>query len=535
MKRADAAKRQLERLVEAARDAGPRFDWVLGAGLGLAALILYLSARNVFYGFDPLFYAEAVESGTAKRLLHPHHLLYNPTCWLAYGGARLFGFGGRAVAAMHVVNALAGGVGVFFMFALCRRLGARRWASLLAVVGLATAAGYWATAAGVSVHLPGTAAALAALYVTATATRARASRAAVAGVVCAGAALFDQINFLLAPAALAYVIFTAPAPRRRVLAFAAGYAAAVAIGYVAFPAALLRLETPRAYADWFFAFTLFKRWGSLSWGNLGPGSGAFARAFYVSVFWDNFAAPFIKADIRHLRVALPLWLGVVFCGANLLLWLGRGPGRRALTLLAGSSLLYAVFALWWIPDYVDFWLVPAACCLVAVGLAVSGRGRRRYGISLLAFAVAWLGITNVNWRNGIKPRTRLEANADYRAGVALAEFVPSDAFLYLAPFPVIPHARYFGGLKKARTPNWAVNVFGGDGEKAARRIENLIRPELDKGRSVYVGDRAFPGIGGPPLRDLGERLLAKGHPVGSYAGADVSETIYVITPEASDF
>jgi hypothetical protein len=146
-----------------------------------------------------------------------------------------------------------------------------------------------------------------------------------------------------------------------------------------------------------------------------------------------------------------------------------------------------------------------------------------------------LGVTNVNWRDGIKPHTELEADPDYRAGLALAEFVPGDALLYLAPYPPLPHARYFGGLKNVRTPNWAVNRFGGDGEKAARRIERLIRREFDNGRSVYVGDRAVPGTGGPPLQKLGERLLAQGRPVGSYAGADMSETVYVLTPAAVGF
>jgi hypothetical protein len=526
---------QVKRRLRAAGDAGPRVDWILGAALGLAAVVLYLSARNVFYSFDPLFYAEAVELGTADRLLHPHHLLYNPICRLAYGGARFLGYGGRALAPMHVVNALAGGAGVAFMFALCRRLGARRWASLWAAVGVATAAAYWASAAGVEVYTLGTAAALAALYAATQVPSRGKKAAALAGAAFAGAALTHQLNLLLAPAGFIYVLITGNAGRKKALAFAGGYAAAFAVGYVAVPAALLGLETPRAYADWFFAFKLFNRWGGLSWGNFVPGANAFARAFYADAFGDNFAAPVIKTDIRHLRVALPLWLAVAFCGANLLLWLTRRPGRGALILLGLPLLLYVGFILWWLPAYDNYWLLPAACFLGVVAVAASGRERRWYGVSILALAVAWLGITNVNWRRVIKPHTHLEANADYRAGVALAELVPRDALVYLAPYPPMPHARYFGGLKNVRTPNWAVNRYAGDSEKAARRIERLMRREWDNGRPVYVGDRAFPGIGGPPLRTLGERLIRQGHPVGSYVGNGVSEIIYAVPPGASVF
>jgi hypothetical protein len=92
------------------------------------------------------------------------------------------------------------------------------------------------------------------------------------------------------------------------------------------------------------------------------------------------------------------------------------------------------------------------------------------------------------------------------------------------------YARYFGGLKRARTPKWAVSRFDDNRKKAARRIRKLVRRELKSGRSVYVGDRAFPDAGGPRLRKLGKRLVAKGRRVGSYAGAGISETVYVITP-----
>ncbi len=535
MGKPDPVKRRINAVLEAARDPSPRVDWIMSAALGLAAFILYLSARNAFYGFDSLFYAEAVESGTAERLLHPHHVLYNPICRLAYGVARLFGYGGGALAPMHVVNALVGGAGVAFTFALCRRLGARRWAAALAGAGRATAAAYWSNAAGVEVYPLATAAARVARSVAALVPSRGRKAAALAGVAFAGAALAHQLNLILAPAGLLYILTTENAGRNKALAFAAGYAATFVVGYVAVPAARLGLGTGPAYADWFFHFPRMNQWGGLSWGNVAPAADAFARAFYVNTFWDNFAAPFIGGDIRHLRVALPLWLAVAFGGGNLLFWWARKPGRGALVLLGVPLLLYAVFILWWLPSYVNYWLLPAACVLAAAAVAVSRRKRRWYRISVLALAFAWLRVTNVNWRGGIKPHTELEADPDYRAGLALAEFVPDDALLYLAPYPPLPHARYFGGLKNARPPNWAVNRFGGDGEKAARRRERLIRREFDNGRSVYVGDRAFPGTGGPPLQKLGERLLAKGRPVGSYAGADMSETVYVLTPADAGF
>ncbi|NIT35049.1 MAG: DUF2723 domain-containing protein [candidate division Zixibacteria bacterium] len=535
MKKADAAKRKLERLLEAARDAGPRLDWALSGGLGLAALLLYLRVRNALYSFDAVAYAEVVENGTAQQLLHPHHVLYNPICRLAYAVARLLGYDGRALGPMHFLNALAGAVGVAFTFLVCRKLGASRTASLLAGLAVATAAAYWANAAGVEVYTLGTAAALVGLYAAAQVPSRGTSAATLAGAACAGAALIQQLNILLAPAAFIYVLTTGAARRQKALAFAGGYAGAFVLGYVVLPAAFLRFEGAGDYVEWFFSYARMKRWGGFSWPNVAAGADAFARVFYVNAFWDNFAAPFIKKDVRHLRVALPLWLGVAFCGANLWLRLTHGPERRALILVAVSFLTYTGFILWWLPRYVGYWLFPAATFAAAVAVASSKRGRRWHLISLIALTLAWLGITNVNWRDGISRLPDLQANADYRAGLAVSRIIPEDALAYLANSPAVTYARYFGGVRRVRSPNWVVNACRGDGEKAARHIEKLIRGEFDDGRAVYVGERAFPGIGGPPLRELGERLLAEGRAVGSYAGADVSEIIYVITPGASGF
>jgi hypothetical protein len=428
---------------------------------------------------------------------------------------------------------LAGGAGVAFAFALCRRLGAKRWASVLAGVSLATAAGYWSNAAGIEVYPLPTAAALAALYVIVLVPSRGIKAAAWAGVAFAGAALAHELNLLLAPVGLIYVLTTGDGRGKKALAFAAGYVATFAVGYVAVPAAFLGLGTPSAYADWFFHFPRMNQWGRLTGGSIPAAADTLARAFYVNTFWDNFLAPLIKGDLRTLRVALPLWLAVAFGGGNILAWLLRKKKRGergALLLLGVTPLLYALSILWWLPSHIGYWLLPTACIFTATAVAVSERGRRWYIVSLSALALAWLGVTNVNWREGIKPHTDVAAEPDYQAGLALAELVPEDALLYIAPYAALPHARYFGGLKNVRTPNWAVNRFGGNGKPAARRIRKLIRGEFDAGRSVYVGDRAFPGNGGPPLQRLGNELLEMGQPVGSYKSAGISETIYVIRP-----
>ena len=534
MEKRERVKNRLSSVLKAARGAGPRFDWVLSVGLGLAAFALYLAARNVFYSYDALGYAEAVESAPFAQLLHPHHVLYDPLCRAALACVRHLGFAGRPLGPMHFVSAAAGGLGAASLYMLSRTLGAGRAAALLAGAALATAACYWRDAASVGVYVPAAAAALAALYVAAKVPAGGAKTAALGGGVLAVAALCHQINFLLLPAAIIYVLTAGTARGKKTVVLLTAYVAVVALAYVAAPAALIRFKTPGSYLDWFFFYARMNRWGGLSPRNALGAADGLARVFYVNTFWDNFAAPFAKGNARHLRVALPLWLAVFVCGTNLTLWFVRGPARRGLLLLGVTFLTYAAFISWWLPNHVEYWLVPAACLLAAVTVAVSAR-RRWYLVSLVALALAWLGVTNVNWRDGIKPQTRLEANADYRAGLALGGTIPEDALAFLSNSPAITHARYFGGLRRAQSPNWVVNRWRGDGERAARVIEEMVRGELKRGRPVYFGGDAFHDLGGPPVRDLGERLLARGRPVGSYAGAGAGETVYVLMPADADF
>ncbi len=513
---------------------GPRADLIFSAALGAAAAALYLIARCTFYNFDALSAAEAVEVAPFLELFHPHHLLYDPVCRLAYAGARLFGYGGRALGPMHVVSAVAGGVGASLLFLLCRTLGANRLPALGAGLVLASASAYWLVAAGVENGVFGAAAALAALYAAANVPRGNVKGAALAGVAAAASALCHQINFLLGPAAFLYILTTGTARKKKALAFAAAFVAGAVLLYGLAPAALLGLRTPTAYADWFLCYARRGSWGGFAWGNFALAGDGLARAFYVNSFADNVAAPFARGDVRLLRFALPLWLAVAAAGATLARWLVRSR-RGPLTLLGVTFLTYGLFVLWWLPGHADYWLLPAACLAGAVAVAVSESGKRWRRVSFAALAVGWAGIAASNWRDGVKPRLHPEANPDYQAGVTLSRLVPPDGLCYLASSDALMYSRYFGGLKSARTPKWAVNRFDGDDKKAARRIRKLVRCELKNGRPVYVGDRAFPGTGGPPLEELGERLLARGRPVGSYEGAVISETIYVLTPAAADF
>jgi len=509
-----------------------RADGLLAAGVTLAALALYLAAPYRAYTSDALTYAEGVEMGSAARLLHPHHLLYNPICWLVYKAAGVFGYHGRALGPMHAVNAAAGAAAVCLMFYLLRRLGAGRAASLLGAALLAAAAGFWVAAASPGVYALAVAAALGALLAVARAAEGGAKAGAWAGAAWAAAAFAHQLNLFLLPAALLFLVSAGTGRGRRAAGFLAGFAVAAALGYAVLPAALLDLRTPSDYAGWFFYYPRMNRWAGVGPHNAALVAAAVSRAIYVNDVADNAFAPFAKRDAGLVWFALPLWLGAVFGGGSLAWWAVRGPGRRASLLLGVPFLFYALFATLWAPGYAGFALFPAVMLLALVAASLARRPGWWGRVALAGVALAGLGVAAANWRDGVRPHRDLAAGADYRAAAWLARTVPRRNVVYLANSPVVLYARYFGGLRHAQTPDWKVNAAGGNEFVAAALIADNVDVELSRGKKVYFGDRAFFRLGRGPLACYGRRLLGEGTAVGTYEGSEVGETLYVVKPRA---
>ena len=129
-----------------------RLNWLIGCLACLLLGALYFYTATGVHTFDALSYTWNVEAKPMRDLFHPHHLLYGPAGKLAYQSAVALGYDGRADKPIQALNALAGAVGVFFLwrFGVCWT--GRRWATLgsALVVGLSYA--YWVYSAEVEVY-----------------------------------------------------------------------------------------------------------------------------------------------------------------------------------------------------------------------------------------------------------------------------------------------------------------------------------------------------------------------------------------------
>lgn len=103
-----------------------RADYFVVAILTLIYLLLPTQNSTL----DAWYYAACVKHG--HELLLPHHLLYNPACWLWVRGLALLGVEPDTLAALKVLNALAAGAGLAVLSQVIRPItGQSTWPWLL--------------------------------------------------------------------------------------------------------------------------------------------------------------------------------------------------------------------------------------------------------------------------------------------------------------------------------------------------------------------------------------------------------------------
>jgi len=113
------------------------------AAIFAAVLLLDLSMRSLFFNFDGVACAIAVELSDFKHLVHGNHLAYGPLAWAFDALWRLFGYQGRALPALEVLNSALGAAGAAVFASLLRRAGRGERESVLGAAALAVSHAWW--------------------------------------------------------------------------------------------------------------------------------------------------------------------------------------------------------------------------------------------------------------------------------------------------------------------------------------------------------------------------------------------------------
>ncbi len=196
------------------------------AAVFTAVLFFNLAQRSLFYNFDGVACAIAVELSDFKHLVHGNHLAYGVVGWCFDKLWRFFGYQGQSVLVLQVLDSVLGAAGAAVFSSLLRRMGRGEREAVLGAAALAVSHAWWFWSLEAQVYMLG------ALFAALAAREALSEkpRPALMGLWHAGAIL-GHVGHLMAFPALVYVL-TRKKGRREALPYMSSLCVAVAIPYI---------------------------------------------------------------------------------------------------------------------------------------------------------------------------------------------------------------------------------------------------------------------------------------------------------------
>lgn len=364
--------------------------------LGLGALALYLATLSRWYSADSLLFAIDIELGGQALQLDPYHLLLNPLCALAIAAAKAAGLAGIDGVAM--MNALFGALCVALLFVLARRLRCPRRQAMIAAIGFAVSGGLWLLSTEGEGVTPGLAAQLALLCfllpAPAGAPRGRAGALLLGAAIGFASLLYLTNALLLALAGLVLSERRGERPWRSSATWVAiGFAAVLAPPMIA----MVRQSAVPLSGNVLRGYLGGGSYGVASWENLPRGVYGFLRSLllFPDLGINDQTSVWLESASAAKRVAWATIYAVaaLIAATPILAWARAGAtiatGRRRR--LALCIVLYGLFAFWWLPSDISFWVPLTAFWWTAVALLLARGGLNR---NLVVAVVALLLVIN---------------------------------------------------------------------------------------------------------------------------------------------
>jgi hypothetical protein len=206
-----------------------KMSWTDGqatAAIFSAVLFFNLSLRSLFYNFDGVACAIAVELSDFKHLVHGNHLAYGVVGWCFDTLWRFLGYQGQSVLVLQVLDSALGAAGAAIFSSLLRRMGRGEREAVLGAAALAVSHAWWFWSLEAQVYMLGS------LFAVLAAREALSDqpRPALVGLWHAGAIL-GHVGHLMALPALIYVL-TRKKDLRKALPYASSLFVAVSIPYI---------------------------------------------------------------------------------------------------------------------------------------------------------------------------------------------------------------------------------------------------------------------------------------------------------------
>jgi hypothetical protein len=388
--------------------------------IAVLAAILYSLTLSRHYTADSLLFALLIEGDNLQALIDPTHLLLHPLALLWFRIWQALGWAGRSLMPLQLLNALAGSACVGLMWALAHRLSRSSGTATIIALGFAVSGGLWLLSVEAEFVTIPLALQLLVLWLILAELADGAGRviyAVLLGIVVAIAILSYLTSvFLVLVVLLGF--------------FSAGLTAGIKWRQIAlFLSSLLLLLIPPfmlALAAWtagdlgqLYRLGGQGTYGLWHWFNVPHGFYTFLRSIglFPGLAMNNSTRELLAAAGNEKRLIFFAYYALIATLALLpllcltlrrrALWAGA---KQPLLVLLTWTITFAVFAFYWVPGDVTFWMPVLASWWLAIAICWSAgsAARRRNGALLV---VLLLGIVNAT--QSILPRTVLESNQPY--------------------------------------------------------------------------------------------------------------------------
>ena len=382
--------------------------------------IIYISTLSHAYSGDSIIYQLLTERQLLVKSIDVHHLLLEPINILFYRLWLFFGWKQGAMIPLQVLNAL-GAAGCVALFHLILHNISDNLISPFkkgaAIILFATTASYgfagsiWLLATEAEFVLPALLPALLAMAVlTLSFSREKLTPLILIylGLLTAFAILYYLTHFFLLPViSLGIVLFPSLALKTRIKSVLVFLATVLIV--VSIPLGIIFMLITNYYPNalhYFFGGNLY---GTISWENIPRGVYAFLRsiALFPGLGMNDRTLEFISSatSTQLITFAMYYFTFLIIGIAPITLILRNKPNfplkiQRILTIYAFWALIQSIFAFYWVPSDISFWIIPLTVWFLYLGIALSflytHSNNKKYVIAIsVSFAIMLLTLNSI--------------------------------------------------------------------------------------------------------------------------------------------
>ncbi|MBI5555251.1 MAG: DUF2723 domain-containing protein [Elusimicrobia bacterium] len=403
--------------------------YLLALSLFFSFFILYFKFLSRDFNFDGIVFAYILEHPTNFNIFHGNHLLYNLFNYCFYQIALVFGFSGRAIYLLAIVDAFCGALGIGIFYLLLRNItnSARSWWFSL-LLGLSYS--YWYFSVESQVYQLANVFLMLLLWLILFIQKKKASSyfvIIILSLIHALAVFFHILSVLVLPAANLVLLINATARRwRRIALYNILFISFVLIGYSLIAFYGLRLNTWRSVWVWFLgnAF-IYEHYKATYW--CFDLVGVFKNLYYGFIN-SLFAAGAGKDWFILEALMLCLSAGYLF---SYLKKYGKGVWikEKGNIIVAGCWLVvFLLFLGFWSPGHLGYrvFLLPVFYFLLIILEESTKFKKNIYEL----FLILWVIILFLhNFIYGIYPKSLWQGNVNYLRTIFLQENIKPDDFL----------------------------------------------------------------------------------------------------------